>query len=89
MKKKIIIDVKTINDHNKVEVKEETKKDKYSKMFAKESKNFVTLTISWIESFFKVFFYALVVLGVLFGEFGKRQGKKLEGDKKKEKNKLF
>jgi len=81
MSEKIIVEVKASNESNKVSVKEVTKKTKYSKLFSSELKSFISLTIKWFESFFKVLFYALVVFGCLFQEFGKRQGKKLDNEK--------
>ncbi len=88
MSERIIIDVQPIKENNKVSVKEMTKQYKYSKKFTTELKSFISLTMKWFESFVKIFFYGLVVIGCWFQEFGKKQRKNLDNEKQNEK-KLF
>jgi len=88
MNKQIIIDVKTSNKKNKVDVRENTKKDKYQKLFSGECKTFVTSLARFVESLFKVFFYGLVIVGLLFQEWGKKKRAR-QGKEEKDSNKLF
>lgn len=82
MSEQIIIDVKTTKSNNKVNVRQKTKKDRYTKLFSNECRVFVTSLINFVQSIGKLFFYALVVVGLLFQEWGKKQKIKREKQEK-------